>query len=225
MEPDDLTAVWRRYDARLGELVWTNALILRRSSLAATRTTLGRLRVTLVYEVVVSAIAVLWLGAFVADHFHEAPVFAATAVLDVYAIAILAGTIAQLATLGQVDFDQPVVAIARVVDRLTLFRARQSMGTLVLAPLMWAPLAIVATRGLLGIDAVAAFGVPWIVVNVAFGVAVLALGLWLARRYGTGANAAPWFRRFSESLSGNAVRSAAAELRTLQRYEDEMTVA
>ncbi len=225
MESDDLTAVWRRYDARLNELVRTNDLMLRTSSLGATRTRLGQLRLTLVYELIVSAIAVSLLGAFAAGHAHELPVFAATGVLDVYAIAILAGTIGQLVTLGTIDFDVPVITIARTVDRLKLVRARQSMGTLVFAPLMWPPLAIVATRGLLGIDPVAAFGIPWIVANLVFGAAVLASGVWLARRYGRGANTSSWFRRFAESLSGNAVRTAAAELQTLQRYEDDVTVA
>jgi len=224
MEPDDLTAVWRRYDERLNELVATNALILRRSSLMETRTTLGRLGRTLVYELVLAILAVVLLGAFAADHARELPVLAATAVLDVYAIAILAGTIAQYAHLGRIDFDAPVIAIARAVERLSLLRARQSLWTLALAPLMWPPLAIAATRGLLGIDAVAAFGMPWIAANVAFGVGVLALSVRLARRYGQGANAASWFRRLSASLSGHAVRSAALKLETLLRYEDEITI-
>jgi hypothetical protein len=224
MEIDDLTAVWRRYDERLNELVWTNALILRRSSLAAARTTLGRLRVTLTYELVLAVLAVLLLGTFAADHLRELPVLAATAVLDACAIATLAGTSAQLATLGRIDFDQPVMVIARAVEQLKLLRARQSMWMLGLAPLMWPPFAIAATRGLFGIDPVAAFGIQWIVANVVFGAAVLVLAVWLAHRYGRGANATPWFQRFSESLAGNAVRAAATKLETLQRYESEITV-
>jgi hypothetical protein len=225
VENDDLTAMWRRYDTRLDELVWTNALILRRTSLAATRTTLGRFRRTLAYELLTNLLGVVLLGAFAADHVRDVPVFVATVVLDVYAIANLAGTIAQLAMVGRIDFGQPVMTIARSLERLKLVRSRQSMWTLLLAPLMWPALAIVAMRGLLGVDPVAAFGIPWILANVAFGLAMLALAVWLARRYGRRANAAPWFRRFSESLSGDAIRSAGAELETLKRYEDELTAA
>ena len=221
MDSDDLSAAWRRYDVRLDEIVRTNALIFRRSSLAGTRTALGRLRRTLWYELVMAVLAVLLVGAFTADHVRETPVAVAATVLYLYTLAILAWTIVQLVTLGRIDFDRPVMTIARAVEQLELIRARQSMWTLVLAPLMWAPLALVATRALIGLDPIAVFGIPWIVANVAFGIAVLALAVWLARHYGRGPNAAAWLRRFSDTLSGSAVRTAAAELETLLHYEDE----
>jgi hypothetical protein len=55
--------------------------------------------------------------------------------------------------------------------------------------------AIVATRELLGVDPIASFGMPWIAAYIAFGVAALAVAVWLARRYGRGAHAGPWFKR------------------------------
>ena len=62
MEIDDETAVWRKYNARLDELVQTNALLLRRSSLVVTQTVLDRLRRTLWFGILIDAIVVLLLG-------------------------------------------------------------------------------------------------------------------------------------------------------------------
>jgi len=220
MENDDVTAVWSNYNARLDELMQTSALLLRRSSLAATQTVLARLHRTLWFEILMNAIVVVLLGAFAADHARELSVLLASVVLDACAIAILASTVAQLSVAG-IDFEEPVIAIARKVERLKLLRARTAMWTLTLAPLMWPALAVAGLRGLLNIEPIAAFGLPWLFANVAFGVAVLVAALWIARRYGSGERAALWFRRFSESISGNQVRAASTQLRALLQYEDK----
>ncbi len=224
MENDDVTAVWRRYDARLDEMVQSNTLILRRSSLGVTQTVLDRLRRTLQLEILMNSIVVVLLGAFSADHARELPVFLASVLLDSYAIAILASTVAQLAA-AAVNFEEPVIAIAQKVERLKLLRARTAMWTLTLAPLMWPALAVVGLRGMLHIEPIAAFGLAWLLANVACGVAVLVAALWLAQRYGRGAQTAPWFRRFAESLSGEDVLMATAQLKALLQYEDTRTNA
>lgn len=224
MENDDVAAVWRTFDARLDELVQTQVLQLRASSLAVTQTVFDRLRRTLWFEILMNAVAVLLLGSFAADHARELPVVLASGVLDGCAIAILASTVAQLVLAG-IDFDAPVIAIARKVERLKLLRARTAMWTLLLAPLMWPALAIVGVRAILRVDPLAVFGLPWLIANVLFGGAVLGAALWIGHRYGSGAGEASWFRRFSESISGKQVRAAAAQMHALLQYEGQSTRA
>jgi hypothetical protein len=113
------------------------------------------------------------------------------------------------------------VTVARAVDRLRLLRARAAMWTVLFAPLMWPPLAIVALRGFFHLDALAEFGLPWLAANVAFGLAVLAGALVLARRYGKNLPPSSPLRRAFDNLSGSAVRVAADSLDALVRYEAE----
>jgi hypothetical protein len=152
---------------------------------------------------------------------HEPVVLAAGVTLHIYAVAITIAVVAQLVALARIDYDEPVFAIARAVDRLRLLRARAAMWTLVFAPLMWPPLAIVGLRAFLGLDAMAAFGLPWLAANVAFGLAVLAGALVLARRYGKDLSRSSLLGRAVDSFSGSAVRRAAEGLDTLLRYENE----
>jgi hypothetical protein len=221
MASDDLQALWRRQDDELASVVRFNAVLVRRASLGATQTALGRLAIALRFELVLDALAIFMIGGFEADHAREPAVLAAAVTLHVYAVAITIAVVAQLVALARIDYDEPVFTIARTVDRLRLLRARAAMWTLVFAPLMWPPLAIVGLRGFFGIDALAAFGLPWLAANVAFGVAVLAGALVVARRYGKNLSPSSPLRRAFDSLSGSAVRSAAASLDTLERYETE----
>jgi hypothetical protein len=225
MEHDELSDLWQKYDARLDELTRTNELLLRRSSLAVAQTALGRLSVMLRLELAIDVLAVFFLGDFAAAHVRELPILLATAALDAFAIAILAATIAQLRALAAIDYDQPVIAIARAVERLRLLRARKAVGILAFASLMWVPLLIVGLRGLLGVDPIAALGVPYFAANAALGAAVLAGALWAARRY-AGSARPLWLRYFNETLSGAEVRAASKQLAALARYDtDESTAA
>jgi hypothetical protein len=219
MANDDLQALWRRYDKEIASIVRFNAALFRRSSLGATQTALGRLANGLRVELVLDALTVLLIGGFEADHVREPAILAAAATLHVYAVAITIAVVVQLVALARIDYDEPVFTIARAVDRLRLLRARSAMWTLLFAPLMWPPLAIVALRGLFGLDALATFGRPWLAANVAFGLAMLGAALVLARRYGGDLPPSSPLRRAFDSLSGSTVRSAAASLDTLARYE------
>ena len=67
---------------------------------------------------------------------------------------------------------------------LRLTRIRTTLWTLLFAPLMWVPLLIVALRGLFGVDVYAA-GPAWLVANALFGVAVIPLAIFIAKRYGS----------------------------------------
>ena len=144
METDDVHAIWRRYDAKLEAALRLNDVLVRRLSLGGAQTGLGRLARYLWAELAGDALAVFLIGGFAADHAREPWVLGAAAVLDAYALAIVAAVVAQLVALARIDYDEPVFAIARAVDRLRLLRARAAMATLLLAPLMWPPLAIVA---------------------------------------------------------------------------------
>ena len=117
---------------------------------------------------------------------------------------------------GRIEYDAPVIAIAQAVERLRLLRARKMLWILALSPLMWLPLMIVSARGLLGIDPIATLGIAYIAANAAFGAAVLAAALWIARRYG---------RYFRETLSGAEVRAASKQLAALTRYETDENAA
>ena len=69
------------------------------------------------------------------------------------------------------------------------------MWTLILAPLLWTPLFVVALEGLFGVDAYASFGLPYLVANVTLGLVVIALGLLGSRRYAARFSASPFARR------------------------------
>lgn len=179
MEPEDLKSVWNEYDRKLTASMRLNTALLQRANLGLVETSLHGMSRELVVELILNAGAILLLGSFAAYHIAQARFAIPAIVLDVYAIAVLVGNIAQLAQIHSIDYDEPVVAIQQRLQRLKIQRILTVKWLLLSAPLMWVPLLIVGLRAL-GVDAYAAFGARYLIVNVLFGVAVIPLGVSVA---------------------------------------------
>lgn len=218
MELDDLQEMWRGYDARLDASLALNERLLRRASLGGTQTALGRLALGVRIELAADAIALLFIGGFAADHVREPGPFAAAAVLGVATLALVIALATALVAIGRIDFDAPVVAIAGSLDRLRLLRAWTVFATLAVSPLLWTPLLIVALRAFAGVDAIAAFGLPYVAANLAVGVALLAVASLVARRAGANPHAPSPYRRLLDVLAGYEVRAARKQVDALARY-------
>ena len=130
---------------------------------------------------------IISLGAFTAKNWGM-PRFAIPAiVLDIAAIATLAALNVQIGMALNIDYTQPIAAIQKRLEMLRKFRIRYIQAILVSAALLWMPMFIVVMKTFLGADVYRLFPTAWIVTNVAFGFAVLALGIWLLKKYRPGA--------------------------------------
>lgn len=123
--------------------------------------------------------------------------------------------------LRNIDYSAPVVAIQKELGRLRLQELRILKWVMITAPLVWTPLLIVAIKGLLGLDAYAIFSGAWLAANVAFGVAVLLLAVWISRRYADRMERSPRIQRLMRSLSGYNLSAAEGFLNSLARFEEE----
>ncbi|MFL6237775.1 MAG: hypothetical protein ACJ76N_31955, partial [Thermoanaerobaculia bacterium] len=72
-----------------------------------------------------------------------------------------------------------------------------------------------------GLDAYAIFSGAWLAANVAFGVAVLLMAVWISRRYAERMESSPWLQRLMRNLSGYNLTAAAGFLSSLARFEEE----
>ena len=148
-----------------------------------------------------------FLGAFTAKNWSTPRFTIPAIVLDIAAIAALAALNAQIGMALSIDYTQPIAAIQKRLETLRKFRIRYIQAILVTSALLWVPVFIVAMKGFFGADVYRLFGTAWIVTNVAFGFAVLALGIWLSKKYRPG--------------GGYNLNAASGFLATLAEFEDD----
>ncbi len=225
MELDDLKKSWQVEDRALdSNLRWRPlgryAATLRRSDSTARRLLRG-----LAIEVVVSAVATVLLGSFLASHVGEPRFFLPALLLDLAAIFQLAIGVRHLVAARRRDDAEPVVAAQKRLEALRVERLRATKWTLILAPLLWTPLLIVGLEGLWGVDAWAVFPPLYLAANALFGLAAIPAGLYLARRLESRLDRSPFLRSLARDLAGRNLAAAIESLAALTEFERDAAVA
>ncbi len=219
MELDEFQRRWAAQDVKLEQLL---RLSLRQGELRRVRSALEQLRTSLAIEWALNALAVLALGVFIADHLGALRFLLPAVALDVAAVALVAVTARQWFLAGEVDYDGPLTVSQRQLERLRMLRIRETKWVLLLSPLLWTPLLIVALKALFGLDAYTALGAPYLCANLLFGVAFIPLMRWGARRWGPRLERSGWARRWAQALAGTSLSEAVRRLASIADFEGEL---
>lgn len=200
---------WSAHDALLERSIRIQINTLRASGPA-----LRRLQWLLWWEIFTSAILVVLLGSFLADHITEVKYALPGAALHVSAIALLGFGIHQLVML-RTDYDAPVVQLQKRLETLRTYRIRATQVALLTGPLLWVPALLVFLKGVFGINPYEIFEMRWILGNIAFGLVFIPLMIGLARKVASRLEGATWFRRIVNDLAGKTMNDAVAFLADL----------
>jgi hypothetical protein len=219
MELDDLKTAWRELDRKLDDGRALDLQVLRELKLDKTRSALRRLTAQPLMQLLLNGCGALLLGSFLGDHLATPRYAIPALILHAAVLLLLAADLRQLVRLARIDWAAPVVQIQRSLAALRAERIRATQLTLLAAPLLWTPLAIVAAEGLLGFD-LYLLGPAVIATNLAFGLAVIPLGLWIARHLGR--RLSPSFlQRLADNVAGRSLAVAQGHLEEISRFEDE----
>ena len=221
MEIDEMKAAWRELDRRMDAGVERDQRIWKELKLDRTRSALRRLAGGPVVECAIDALAVLLLGVLLVEHIQAVRFAVPILALHIAAIVKLSATVRQLVLIAGIDYAAPVVEIQRRLAALRALRIRITRWALLLAPLLWTPMVIAAAYVLVGVDLYRGFGLLWVGLNLAFGLAVIALALWIARRHAGWLGRSRLLQRLADDIAGRSLLAAAGHLDQIARFEDE----
>ena len=221
MELDDLKKRWEGLDAKLDSAMRLNRRVLDERVLDKADRAMKRHVWVVAAELGLGVFTVLLTGSFVADHIREPRFLVPGLLLHVFVIAQIAMLVRQIVGTREIDYAAPLVEIQKRIETLRVSMIRTTTWTFLLSPLLWPPLFIVALEGLFGVDAYAAFGVPYIVANVIFGLAVIAAGLFVSRRFADRFSGSPFGRSLMRDLAGTNLAAATGYLESLSQFEKD----
>jgi hypothetical protein len=221
MELDELKEKWVEHDRKLDLSIRLNRQLMRETYTRRAKFALWRLAAMLALGSITMLVIIVSLGAFTARNWSM-PKFTIPAILlDLAAIAALGALNAQIGLALTIDYNHPIATIQKRLETLRKLRIRYTQAVCFTAALLWAPGFIVAMKGLLGADIYRLFGTAWIATNVAFGLAVLALAIWLSRRYGPRISHSRLGQQFLRDLAGYNLNAATGFLAKLAEFEDD----
>jgi hypothetical protein len=221
MELDELKEKWTEHDRKLEVNIRLTRQLFSATKMNRARSALQRLAVFLALESMIALAVIIVLGSFIGDHIRMARFVVPAAALDLFEIATLIVLIRQIRLVLQVDYGKPVAAIQKELGSLRMLRIRQFQWILLVAPLLWTPLLIVALKGFLGVDAYKTPGAAYLLGNLLFGLAIIPLAIWLSKKFGDRMDRSPMMQRLMKDLAGYNLNAASGFLATLSEFEEE----
>ena len=221
MQLDDLKEAWSAHGAALERSLAIDERLLREMLLRKVRFALAPYVLVRALEVALGVAALLVIVPVLIAHAGEPRYVVAAGALAVFTAGITAMCASLLVSGLQLDLGGPVTAIQRDVERIKLVEYRALEWALLGGVVIWLPAVLVLFEASTGVDALARVPLAWLAANLVFGLVVLALGLALSRRYVDRSDLSPWARRVVDAASGRGLRTAAAHLAELARFERE----
>lgn len=221
MEFDDLKGAWVAHTATLERSLEIQQRLLRESLLRRPRLALAPWMTGRALEVALGVAAIGAAVPVLLAHAGEPRYTVLVGGLLVFAVVMTALSTHLLVRSLALDWGRPVAATQREVEQIRFTEYRALKWALLGGVVFWLPALLILIEVFTGIPALGRVELPWLVANLAFGLAVLALGQALSRRFverpGLGAGA----QRMMDALSGRGLRQAAARLAELERFEGE----
>ncbi len=218
---DELRAKWGQQDGKLDEVIRINVRLLNAQRLNGVKPGMQRLAVWLTIEALIQLGCLVAIGSFLGDHFKEPRFAIPAAVLQAFAIGIFIGLIRQVLAARQIDFSDPIGTIQKHLQELRMLRIRYTQGILLSSALVWTPLLIVSLKALFGADAYRLFGAAYLWTNLAFGAALIPLGIWISRRFADSRDSSPIMRALTRDILGRNFANAENLVRTIGDFEKE----
>jgi hypothetical protein len=218
MELDELKQKWAEHDHKLEVNIRLTRQLLSATKMNRARSALQRLAVFLALESVIALAVIIVLGSFIGDHIAMVRFAVPAAALDLFEIATLIVLIQQIRL---ADYSKPVAAIQKQLESLRMLHIRHFQWTLLLAPLLWTPLLIVALEGFLRVDAYKTLGAAYLLANLLFGLAIIPLAIWLSKKFSDRMDRSPKIQWLMKELAGYNLNAASDFLATLSEFEEE----
>lgn len=147
----DLNDLFNAYNAKIETVISTNEAALTRINLEYPKTNMQQVYYKTIIEVVIFVVLALFLGGYVFSRIATPSLLICGLIACMFNVIALAGSIAQLVLIQQIDYSKPLVVIREKVEKVRLHELYIVKLLLFSAPFWWAFTAVLVDF-LLGVD-------------------------------------------------------------------------
>ena len=218
----DLRREWRERDQKLDAAIQLNNQLLSQSLLNKNLTEIKKIGFASAFELMSWIPCIILLGIFNARHFLDWKFFIPGVLLQAWVTIMPIISLRQRAALQAVDFGQPVVGLQREIATLKMHRVATLKWALLTGQIIWwMPFIIVFFKGILGVNLYAQSDwlnnfMAW---NIAVGVLLIPILIWLAKHISPRLQNANWFQKLIDEIAGRDMQTAKQFLGKLESFE------
>jgi hypothetical protein len=216
---EELCKEWADRSRRLDERLRSSAQLLRDDWIERQRERLWKLGSFGKFSMAVWIATMLLLGLFLGTHANRPALFVTALVLDVWVIATGVAQVRQQQALRNLDFGLPLLELQARVELLRIARIRSFNRAFLTGQIVWWIPFVVVVAGAFGANLYSSpqfrAYAAW---NIAFGIALIPLAIWVSRRYGERLSRSSIVRHMADSIAGRDIAAARETLEKLRRF-------
>ena len=141
--------------------------------------------------------------------------------LNLYAIVLFGGLLRQFVAARSLNYSQPLTEVQTELEKLRVFRIHTTQWAVFVGVALWAPALIVVIKGVLDVDPYQFLNLPWLIANIAFGLAMIPLFYWISRRMSERVSQSPFLQQVMRDLAGRSLADAATSLSEVAAFQHE----
>ena len=220
---EQLRDEWSGQSRRLDERLRMTAGVLRDEWVERHRERVRKARQFGAFSMAVWIATLAMLGYFLAHHASQPALFATALLLDAWVLATGVVALRQRHAIENLDYGRPLVELQSQVEALRVARIRTFNWAFLTGQIVWwIPFAVVAFAALTGFDLYSSrHFLTFAAWNLAFGIAVIPLAIWVARAYGERLSKTSAVRHIADSIAGRDIIEARNYLEKLHRFDSE----
>jgi hypothetical protein len=218
MDLDEMKKKWEEQDKKLDETIRLNRQLLSIARLDKTKSALNRLALFSALEAAMWLFIIVALGNFIYENWSQPHFALAGIAVDLYSIAMLNSLIRQIAASRLIDYGKPIAIIQKQIEALRILRIRTVQWGVLAGLVVWVAALIVVFKAAFGVDI---YEPHWIWSNVAFGLALIPLAVWISKRFAARMDRSPFIQGLMRSLAGYNLTAATGFLASLAEFQHE----
>jgi hypothetical protein len=222
---DTLRTRWAQASDRLDANLHLDVAAMRAGLATQTQRSVRWQFPGLALELLLDLALVIALTAFVLAHLGDPLYLASGLALLAFPLAALVLGVVQWRAMVRLDYTQPALSLRARLDTLRRRRVRLAQFILYASVPLWWPAVAVGFKGLFGADLLRGLPASVFVVSFVAGAVILlaglALGGWVARRFG----ARPGYQDFLDDVAGMGWRGLRRRLDSQRRFEQDLDEA
>jgi hypothetical protein len=218
MDLDEMKQKWEEQDKKLDIAIRLNRQVLSVARLDKTQSALNRLALFSALEAAMWLFIIVALGNFIYENWSQPHLAVAGIAVDLYSIAMLHSLIRQIAASRLIDYGKPIAVIQKQIEALRILRIRTIQWGVLAGLVVWVPALMVVFKAAFGVNI---YEPHLIWSNVAFGLALIPLAVWISKRFAARMDRSPFIQGLMRSLAGYNLTAAAGFLASLAEFQNE----
>jgi hypothetical protein len=220
MEFEELKNIWSDYDKKLERSLSLNKELLKKINLDKTESRLNKVVWFRVLEGIAFLLIIILLGRFIATNFAvSAPVISA-AILDIFAIIGLTGSIKQIVLLKQIDYAGTITSIQTQLEKVNA-HSLQIFKLLILSAPFNLAYVFLGFKLLFDVDLFSHMDSQAVTNNIIAALIAAVPTIWFYRKLNFYHPQSNWVKKIIDSIVGNRVTSAIIFLDEIEEFEKE----